>query len=288
MRKITEAQAYLTVRQKKIIDLRSLLKRHTEQEVLSFAHCRKTNKTRIFVSAQKPGRYQKLVLFDVDGTIIKQSKIIDAALKKTFKQLFGLDIDLPLNYQFYGKTDAQVITDLVRYHFSQTLADVGDIRLKRIFTIYIENYIALIPSYGLEACEFVVQTVEALSKNRAICVGLLTGNLEGLVAPKLKYIGLDPSKFLVGAFGSDAINRYNLPQIVQNRFEEKFGYKIEFSATFLIGDTPRDIECADAVGAKIIAVASGEYSLNTLKKYRPSHALNNLCDVAHILEIIMG
>jgi phosphoglycolate phosphatase-like HAD superfamily hydrolase len=99
-------------------------------------------------------------------------------------------------------------------------------------------------------------------------------------------VGIDPARFAVNAFGSDHEVRGELPAIAQQRAREQLGLDVNGDAIVIIGDTPADIDCTRAIGAKAIAVATGRYSVDDLSEHRPAAVFANLADTAAVMRAI--
>jgi phosphoglycolate phosphatase-like HAD superfamily hydrolase len=132
----------------------------------------------------------------------------------------------------------------------------------------------------------VVELIEALEARSDRRVGLLTGNIEVGAGAKLRAVGLDPARFTVNAFGSDHEVRGELPAIAQRRAREDLGLHVEGDAIVIIGDTPADIDCGRAIGARAIAVATGRYSVDELAEHNPFAVFPNLTDTDAVMRAI--
>jgi phosphoglycolate phosphatase len=116
-------------------------------------------------------------------------------------------------------------------------------------------------------------------------LGLLTGNSAMGAQLKLESFGLW-QYFRLGAYGSDHHDRNALVPIAQQRIHALLGHVIPAHHTYVIGDTPRDIACARAHGARAIAVATGSYSVEVLQQHHPDHCLVDLSDTARVVQIL--
>jgi phosphoglycolate phosphatase-like HAD superfamily hydrolase len=129
--------------------------------------------------------------------------------------------------------------------------------------------------------------LDALERLPGITLGLLTGNLEAGARAKLQAVGIDPARFRVGAFGSDHADRPELPAIALQRLRDVTGAAAAGDALVVIGDTPNDITCGRAVGARAIGVATGRFSVTDLEGHGATAIFADLSDtdavVAHIL-----
>jgi phosphoglycolate phosphatase-like HAD superfamily hydrolase len=110
----------------------------------------------------------------------------------------------------------------------------------------------------------VVELLDDLSRSAGITVGLLTGNIAGGAAAKMRHFGLD-RHFSVGAYGCDHADRNLLGPVALERAAGHAGRSFSPAETVVIGDTPKDIACARAMGAPCLAVATGRFSVDELR-----------------------
>jgi phosphoglycolate phosphatase-like HAD superfamily hydrolase len=127
--------------------------------------------------------------------------------------------------------------------------------------------------------------LEALATQQEVLLGLLTGNVIMGAQLKLEAFGIW-QYFRLGAYGSDAGDRNALVPIAQARARQLLGYAITPGQIVVIGDTPRDIRCAQVHGARAVAVATGSYSLAELQQHRPDHWFSDLGDTQAILTVL--
>ena len=118
-------------------------------------------------------------------------------------------------------------------------------------------------------------------------LGLLTGNLAEGAALKLRSGGIDPSRFQVGAYGSDAGHRADLPSIAARRAVPFFGREPTGAEVVIIGDTPADIACGWCINARAVAVATGSYSVADLAACAPHAVFENFRDTDRVLQAIL-
>jgi phosphoglycolate phosphatase-like HAD superfamily hydrolase len=134
----------------------------------------------------------------------------------------------------------------------------------------------------------VAELLDQLDKEKQVVVGLLTGNIHQGARAKLTAAGIDLDRFRVTAFGSDHELRPELPAVAQRRASELLGVDIQGDKVIIVGDTPADIECGQAIGARAIGVATGRYSVEQLSKYNPYAVFETLADTPAVLESIMN
>jgi len=226
----------------------------------------------------------RLILFDVDGTLIRSQGAGRAALVYALEQVFGTAGPVD-TYHMSGKLDPRIIMDLMTAA-GIAAADV-EAGLPAVYSKMAENGRAIFADKGITPCPGVVPLLAALGQRDDVVLGLLTGNIN-LTAPlKLAAAGIDPGLFPVGAYGSDAADRNLLPAIAIERAGQLTGCHFKGNSTIIIGDTPADILCARAGGATAVAVASGWHSATTLAQYQPDHLLDNLCDTAAVLDLLL-
>ena len=118
-----------------------------------------------------------------------------------------------------------------------------------------------------------------LSEQHDCILGILTGNWQRGAELKLNYFGLF-NYFSFGAFGEDGESRLELPAAAKKRAHEKYSERIDNHIEyFIIGDTPRDIQCAKYSHCKSVAVATGEYTSSDLKAHEPELLFADLLDI---------
>ncbi len=226
----------------------------------------------------------KLLLFDIDGTLIRSHGAGRDLLAATLTDLFGTAGPID-SYKMSGKIDYRIITDL--------LTAVGlaqneiEAQLPDVYALMTEKAHAAFPSSDMAACPGVESLLAALNEREDVLLGLVTGNINGTAPLKLSAAGIDPAQFKLGAYGSDAQTRNQLPIIAMQRASALIGRPFTGQNTVVIGDTPADILCARAGQATAVAVASGWHAADTLSRHKPDYLLENLNDTAHVLEILL-
>jgi phosphoglycolate phosphatase len=226
----------------------------------------------------------KLVLFDIDGTILWSDGAGRRAMTAALTEVFGGAG--PTEYRYDGKTDPQIVRDLMRLAgHSEARIDAGMEPLMRRYLAGLEEELRA----GSHTHLFpgVRELIDALEARDDVVLGLLTGNLQSGAALKLAAAGLDIARFRVGAFGSDHHHRPELPAVAQRRAREVLGLDIPGEEIYVIGDTPADIECGRDIGARAIAVATGRYTVDELARHHPFAVFPDLSDTAAVLEVIL-
>jgi phosphoglycolate phosphatase-like HAD superfamily hydrolase len=218
----------------------------------------------------------KLLLFDIDGTLLLSGGAGARAIDRAFAELYGLD-DAFRGIVPDGKTDPLIFTEIFANHdlqISDPTAAIDELA---------ESYARHMPaemaaSDGARLMPGAKQLVEALAPRDDLALGLLTGNFETTGRVKLAHFDLD-RHFAFGAFASDDGDRNRLVPIAVGRAETHLGRPIGLGRhVVVVGDTPRDIGCALAHGATAVGVAASRYSTDELRSAGAHHVLPTLED----------
>ena len=225
----------------------------------------------------------RLFLFDVDGTLIFAHGVGRLALTKAMQEVYGVTPKFE-NYDARGKTDPQIVSAVMRG--AGVPADVIAQRLGSCFEIHARHLNALIDGgHPVRTMPGIPELVRALSGREDALVGLLTGNIEQGARAKLRPTGLAPY-FRVGAYGSDDADRRRLPAIARDRARVLTGQTIPFERIVIIGDTPLDVDCARACGARCVAVSTGQHSDEELAACSPDLLFPDFSNVESALRIL--
>ena len=225
----------------------------------------------------------KLLLFDIDGTLLHHGGSVVSGMRQAMKIAYGYEGRFA-GHPLGGKTDPQIVKELMLLE-GFTSQEI-DSRFPLFSQTYVEIHNNSISQFQLQAYPGVIQLLTELSEKTEPILGLLTGNLEGIVAAKLKAVGISPQWFRLGAFGSDNPDRTRLPALAISRAEAITRQPISPESVLIIGDTPSDIRCARAGGTQVLAVATGEYSLAQLAEHQPDYLLPDLSDTPAVVHLL--
>ena len=226
----------------------------------------------------------RLLLFDVDGTLLSARGAGRRAMGRALEAVYGVTGPIE-SYDFRGKTDPQIVFDLLEAA-GVSAARVRD-RLTRFYDRYAEALRAEIRGNGRPAVlPGVSELVERLGDSPHAVLGLLTGNIEVGAQIKLEPTGLLPH-FRVGAYGSDDVDRAKLPAVAARRAEALVGEAIGPDRVVVIGDTPLDIACARAYGARAVSVATGWHRFEELAAHHPDVLFADFADVSRVLAALL-
>jgi phosphoglycolate phosphatase-like HAD superfamily hydrolase len=213
----------------------------------------------------------QLVLFDIDGTLIHSGGAGVKAFGRAFQSEFGIH-DGTERLKFAGRTDVSLVREFFSHH--QIEASPGN--FERFFEAYLFWLAKIIRDCDGGACAGVMEFYGALGGlTSPPQIGLLTGNIRRGAQIKLGHYNLW-DKFPFGAFADDNEDRDQIAAIAKQRGGERAGRALRGDEVVVIGDTPLDIRCARAIGAKALAVATGSYSVPELLEFAPDWAVADL------------
>ncbi len=236
-------------------------------------------------AAGRPG-VNRLVLFDIDGTLVLTGGAGARAMTQAFEQVFGQQAgaspasrlaDVPMA----GRTDTWIVAEMARICGVESDTE----SLQRFRDIYISHLAREIhrPGPRKGVLPGVREALEALARRDGTHVALLTGNFVSGARVKLEYFDLW-RYFLCGAFAEDAPDRNALFAHALARVEACGGPALQPSEVVIVGDTPLDIGVAVAAGARSVGVATGSYDIDALRNSGADVALEDLGDLAAALD----
>lgn len=227
----------------------------------------------------------KLILFDIDGTLLNASGLSKPLFCRALTEVFGVEIGWNLP-SLGDRTDWQIALDLLASHGLEIPPE--DPRLQQAFARIAVLWERL-PTGAQREDVVVYPGVEALFCHLAgedrVC-GLLTANLSGSAWGKLQVAGLPTTHLRFGAFGDDARRKSELPALALRRAVKVSGRFLAGSEVIVVGDTPTDIACARAIGGTAVAVATGYTSYSELAAHAPDYLFRTFADVDALLEVL--
>lgn len=225
-----------------------------------------------------------LVLWDVDGTLLSTDGISAKAMREAMLEIVGAAAPIArINYA--GKTDWQII----RESLPDLSPDLISLRLHEFIAAYTRRFEAQRAALATRAQLFpgVVAALEALSGTARQAP--LTGNVTNVARLKLDCVGLlGWLDVAAGAYGDDHHHRPALVPIAATRAAERYGRSFSERQIVIVGDTPHDIACGQANGARTVAVATGPYSLAELSSHNPDVVLPDLRDTTAVVNAVLG
>lgn len=234
-----------------------------------------------------PPASQKLILFDIDGTLCSASALSIDAYFSCISMLLGREITLTNSpVELYGVTDKSLLAAILVHH-GVPAADIPDqsARFFKAHPGFLEGSVAR----GLHS-EAIPGAVEALDwlagkanrTNPRLRLGLLTGNYPASAAFKLKAARVDPARFdpKISSYGDNADDRHQLVANALGAWRKveggENGESLRVEDVLLIGDTPLDVQSAVRAGCKMLAVSTGAYGTETLRSFEPDMVCERL------------
>ena len=228
----------------------------------------------------------KLVLFDIDGTILLTAGAGKRAIHRALIEVYGATG--PDDHRFDGKTDPQIVRELMRIVGHED--DHIDAKMSELlarYVGYLHEELRARPD-GVRLMPGIHELLDALAEREDVVIGLLTGNLVAGARAKLEAAGVDPERFVVGAYGSDHERRGELPAVALARARRELALDLEGSDVVVIGDTPADLQCGRGIGARAIGVATGHYTVEDLASHQPAAVFQDLSSTADVVDAIVA
>jgi len=226
----------------------------------------------------------RLLLFDIDGTLVDTLGAGRAALTRAMIEVYGETGPIE-GFDFHGRTDPSIVRDLLRARGKT------DPWIEARFPTLWRTYYGCLDRELAERDGRVVlfagvrRLLDRLIADERFALGLVTGNMEESAWRKLRAAGIS-EVFDFGAFGSDSERRADLPPIAVARAAERLGERFRVADSIVIGDTPEDIKCARASSARVLAVATGRHEPAELRTHRPDAVVEDLSDTEEIVRIL--
>lgn len=214
----------------------------------------------------------KLILFDIDGTLVDCGGQARLAFADALLEVMGTTGGLE-NYDFSGKLDGRIVTDLLigmdmsRDQAKEWLPKVREAYLARLARSLDQSKMRLLPGVG--------DLLDSLTSRDDVALGLLTGNWER--GGRIKIGRFDLNRYFpFGSFGDDAMDRNDLPPIAMSRACDAHGCEFTPKDTIIVGDSLLDVACAKAHGIRCLAVATGRTDALSLAAEKPEWLVDDL------------
>lgn len=229
---------------------------------------------------------RRLILFDIDGTLLATDGAGRRAFQRCLRALFGRTGPIE-TYDFHGKTDPRIVYDLLA-HEGVPAREV-DAVLPAFWAAYDaaldEELEVSRRSGGVRLLPGVKALLDELRGRNGIVLALLTGNVESGARLKLNAVGLD-GFFPFGAYGSDSAVRTELPAIAFRRAHAHTGATFSGRDTVIVGDTPDDVACAHVSGSFGVAVATGRHGVEALGAAGADAVLESFLDLERAVRLL--
>jgi phosphoglycolate phosphatase len=217
----------------------------------------------------------RLVLFDIDGTLVHTGGAGVKAFARTFATEFGA-VDGFERMKFAGRTDTSLVREFFGYHGIPAIRE----KFQRFFERYVFWLDHILAHSRTEACPGIRGFIREVKRLPARpLLGLLTGNIQLGAEIKLRHFDLW-REFETGGFADDNEDRNLIAAAARDRASRILGGSVAGDEVLVIGDTPLDIRCGRFIGARVLAVATGGATLEELKRHQPDWAVPDLREVS--------
>lgn len=227
----------------------------------------------------------RLVLFDIDGTLLSAGRAAREAVLAALERVYGWSPsdERGWKHDFSGKTDPQIVRELVSEAVG---AERCESDLQRALNAYLDEFERRLTPDSVVPKPGIPELLERLSREPNVVLGLLTGNLERGARLKLGPPGFN-RYFPFGAFGSDSADRYCLPAVAIERAHAHTGRRFDGRSVVVIGDSVHDVACGRNLGVRALAVATGPTPAERLLAAGPDAFFQDFSDVDRAMEEIL-
>ena len=228
--------------------------------------------------------HERLLLFDIDGTILRAGGAGFRSMARATRELYNREFD-------WQEIDPRGGLDPLLFQAAATKNGVDPTdeeheRFRDLYVRYLPEELARHPE-RLKVMPGIHDLLRQLREHAHVRLGLLTGNYRDSARLKLEAAGIQWEWFVVGAFGDEAPTRPELVPCALDRFASSFGQPIPTDRVLIVGDTPRDIECALVNDCQVVAVGTGDHELHELHAAGAHLVLEDLSDPTPLLELIV-
>lgn len=215
----------------------------------------------------------KLVLFDIDGTLLISQGIGREAKRRAMTERFGTIGDLD-NHDFGGQTDWGILATLLAPH-GYSSADIGS-EILTYQASMARHMNDIREQFAADALPGAFELLETMQARADVLLGIVSGNTGATAQIKLEMAGFDPGLFPVGAYGHESPRREDLTRLALRRAQQQAQQTFAPRDIFVIGDTLADIQAARAIHAVAVAVETGYAPRQSLVERQPDFLLGDL------------
>jgi len=220
-----------------------------------------------------------ILLFDIDGTLVRTGGAGKTAMETGLREEFGID-EIRDVVPYSGRTDRAIGRDLLAVHG----IDASPANQVRLQEAYLSRLPAALRMHAGNVCPGIAELLMHLHPRPGVVLGLLTGNVRSGAKHKLGHYGLW-DYFACGGFGDEHFERDDVARMAVAEVRAHLGRDFDTGDVWVIGDTPLDVQCARAVGAKVVAVATGWHPIEELTEHKPDYVLGDLSDARDLLRL---
>ena len=223
---------------------------------------------------------KRLLLFDIDGTLVSTMGAGVESLKIVIEKRYGVRDDLR-DIEIAGKTDSNIAADILQKYRVDPTPD----NVRAFLDEYVDLLAEQLPKLDGRVLPGISEILARMKSKPDRVLGLLTGNVRRGAEMKLKHYGIW-DYFEFGAFADDHHDRNQLGAFARARAEKKHGHEFHAAQIDVIGDTGHDIACGKAFGARTVAVATGSWSREKLKRRQPDFLFADFSNVDEVIDTL--
>ena len=222
-----------------------------------------------------------VILFDIDGTLIRSGGAGKYAMEAAMKAAFGLE-KVRDNVPYSGRTDQAIGGDLLR----ENDIEVTDATMTALRAAYLDALPHSLVEQGGTVCLGIPEILRELAPRPDVLLGLITGNVREGARIKLTHFGLWDT-FALGGYGDVHHDRNDVARDALRLVHEHLGRRVPLEEVWVIGDTPLDVQCARAIGARAVAVATGWHAIEELHATDADHVMADFANPAELLRVLL-
>jgi len=226
----------------------------------------------------------RLILFDIDGTLISVGRVFRRALGEALEAIFATRGPMD-TFDFSGRTDPEIVRGLMRAAGHDD-AQINS-RISSVLDRYSANLVPLLVPEAVVPKPGIPRLIERLAGHPHVTLGLLTGNIERTARAKLAPLDLN-GYFPFGAYGSDHEERSRLPTVAVERAYAHTRLRFGGKDIVIVGDSVHDVRCGQALGVRALGVASGSTSRARLETAGADLVLDSFADTDAAEEACLG
>ena len=220
----------------------------------------------------------KLLLFDIDGTLLMSGGAGRQAMNRAFMHCYGFENGFQ-DISMMGRTDPLILKEALLKHGLPFQEDIRS--FQSVYYRFLEEELSK-PASDKTLCPGIIDLLIKLHRDKTMTLGLLTGNWRRGAYLKLRHFQIQ-NYFYIGAYADDAEERSRLIPVALQRFRETAGISIDPSDVFVIGDTPLDIIAAKPHHVRTVGVATGFHDLESIRREHPDKLFKNLRDTDRVV-----
>ncbi len=221
----------------------------------------------------------RVLLFDIDGTLLNSGGAGQAAMEDALESAFGVTRQTE-GIPVAGRTDRAITSDMMQFHdIPLTEENSG-----RLYAHYLQHLPKRLGTRGGLVLPGVETLLAQLAAEADCLLGLLTGNFKRGAEIKLSHFEL-AHHFRCGGYGDHHHDRDDVAREAKSEALRTLG-RDEHDDVWVIGDTPNDVKCGRAIGARVVAVATGHFSDDELKATCPDFLFRDFADVAAVTDVL--